>query len=115
MYSYVILFNNYYNKIKIFHNNMKYFNDDIIIHLTKYINIPEYKNMVLTCKYFRDTIKKCEKVVLLNIINNEGYDISVFENYQRIKLTKKNNTYCCTVPRNISIKTLFKDFFEKYG
>ena len=95
---------------------MLYLNENVLIHLTKYINISEYKNLILICKYFHDTVKKYEKNVLIELINNkEGYEFTVFENYQRIKITKKNNSICYTIPKDISAKSIFEELNSKYN
>ena len=93
---------------------MLYLNENIIVHLTKYMNISEYKNMISISKYFYDTVKKYENIFLINLLNNkEGYDFSIFNEYQRIRITKKNNSLCYTIPKNMSIKTILKDIFSK--
>ena len=95
---------------------MLYLNDNVLIHLTKYINISEYKNFILICKYFHDTVKKYEKNVLFELINNkEDYEFTVFEKYQRIKVTKKNNSICYTFPKDISVKSIFEELNSKYN
>ena len=93
---------------------MLYLNENIMFLFIEYMNISEYKNMILISKYFYNTLKKYENKFLINLLNNKtGYEFYIYNEYQRIKITKQYNSSCYIIPKNISIKSILKDIFSK--
>tara|TARA_Y100000991_G_C21835700_1_gene290120 strand:+ start:319 stop:615 length:297 start_codon:yes stop_codon:yes gene_type:complete len=94
---------------------MKYFNDDIIIYLTKYITPNEYNRLSLCSSNIKKIFDQNQNTVLTNITNNiENFSLIENNNYYTLKIIKNNNTFVGNAPKNICLKNYIKYFLNKY-
>jgi hypothetical protein len=94
------------------------FTEDLILHLTKYLNISDYRNIILLNKNTRNILSKYENYVWNNIINGtKNCKITKRGNYYNIEITQNidkpdsiKKKYCFTFPEKMSIKKSLQRF-----
>ena len=94
------------------------FTEDLILYLTKYLNISDYRNIILLNKKTRNILYKYENYVWNNIINGTQnckitkrrnyYNIEIIQNIDEQDSIKKK--YCFTFPDKMNIKKNFQRF-----
>lgn len=93
---------------------MKYFNDDVIIYLTKYITPNEYNKLSLCSSNIKKIFDKNQNTVLTNITNNiENFNLSENNNNYILKIIKNNNTFVGNVPKDLCLISYIKYFLNK--
>ena len=95
---------------------MKYFNDDIIIYLTKYINIGEYINLSFCSSNIKKVFDNNKETVLTNVVNNiDNCNLNKNNKNYVLKIIQGNNTFVGTLPEDLCIVKYIEYFFtEKY-
>ena len=94
---------------------MKYFNDDIIINLTRYITIKDYNKLSLCSSSIKKVFDDNKKIIFKNIINNiDNCNLIEGDKYYIIRFTKNNNTFVSQIPDNVCLIDHIKYFFMKY-
>lgn len=93
---------------------MKYFNDDLIVYLTKYITPNEYNRLSLCSSSIKKIFDNNQKTVFINITNNiENFNLIENKDIYILKMIKNNNTFVGNVPKDICLISYIKCFLTK--
>ena len=113
IYLVFVQYNNYEIKSNI--NYMLNFQEDLLIYLTQYLNISDYKKIISTNSQIRDIFSKNKNKIWFNIINGtKNFSISERKDYYTIHILKNKNSYCISFPNKLDIKENFMQLYKNY-
>ena len=91
------------------------FQEDLLIYLTHYLNISDYKKIISTNSQIKNIFEKNKNKIWFNIINGtQNYNISKNKESYTIHMLKNKNSYCLSFPNKLDIKENFIHFYRKY-